>query len=163
MNRIAIILCVVAISCSSSTTSPSSTAHITLTPSGFSPAGTVLHIGDSYSFGATFSACCDQSFVLAIEFIRDDGAELLQVCAPGAKATGETDGDTRGTVPSLTSSSPLYSFGVGHTLNAAIGGGFFTSANVATNTPTTCPFSGSINWSQTKARVDVPLGWTILP
>lgn len=149
------------IACGSSTqiSTASSSTGLTIGPDLFAPApGTILHAGDQITFGARYSICCGYYPVAAVEFVRDDGGELLAAC-PGGGVNG--GGGYRGYM--LTTTDPIYKFGLNHSMNAAIAGGSFQSAISASNP---CPFGaffGPINWTAATTRVDVTLNWRIAP
>ena len=156
-------LALAAIACgSSATSSTSESSSTTLAPWNFSPAvGSTLHVGDQLIFGYQYTTCCAPWFAAATELVRDDGAELLVGCGGGGSGASAPGGGHGQNDWMLSKGDLIYTFGVGHSINAAIGGATFSS-NPFPGCPLGASF-GPINWNVATARADVPLNWRISP
>lgn len=153
----------------SSTVSPSPTAladpQFTLSADAFTPPDTVFHSSqDKVTYGANWSASASGTttyFDFAVVFARDDGSTLLGFCGGGLVGTQGARGGG-GYAGATVESRGLWTFGVGHSMDAVIiGGPFATGPSAATP----CPFgsfgvNSPINWSMATVRLDVPLHWT---
>src|SRR5579862_3939465 len=137
-NLLITVVASLSVACGSSTPTSIASAPngLSLAPALFAPAaGSVIHAGDQITFGANYSYCCG-SVSAAVEFVRDDGAELMASCTGGTGGSGS--GGYRNRV--LTTNDPIYKFGLGHVMNAAIAGAALDAIP--------CPFgdfSGGIN------------------